>query len=135
PAMEDYRIDIVIGEGPSARSISLALQRFTLVAATTRSGMLSSPLRSRFGNTFTLEFYSDDELAEIVRRSAARLQVAIEPDATRLVAARARGTPRVANRLLRRLRDYALVKASGRVTTDVAMDGLELLGVDAAGFD
>ena len=135
PAMEDYRIDIVIGEGPSARSISLALQRFTLVAATTRSGMLSSPLRSRFGNTYTLEFYSDDELAEIVRRSAARLALGIEPEATRLLAERARGTPRVANRLLKRLRDYAEVKASGRVTREVAAAGLDMLGVDAAGFD
>jgi holliday junction DNA helicase RuvB len=135
PAMEDYRIDIVIGEGPSARSISLALQRFTLVAATTRSGMLSSPLRSRFGNTYTLEFYAEDELAEIVRRSALRLGVAIEPDATRLVAERARGTPRVANRLLKRLRDYAEVKAGGRITRDVAATGLDVLGVDAAGFD
>ncbi len=135
PAMEDYRIDIVIGEGPSARSISLALQRFTLVGATTRSGMLSSPLRSRFGNTYTLEFYDDEELAEIVRRSAARLGVVIEGSAALLVAARARGTPRVANRLLRRLRDYAEVKASGRVTREVAAAGLDLLGVDAAGFD
>ena len=135
PAMEDYRIDIVIGEGPSARSISLGLQRFTLVGATTRSGMLSSPLRSRFGNTYTLEFYAEDELAEIVRRSAARLALAIEPEATRLLAARARGTPRVANRLLKRLRDYAEVKASGRVTADVAAAGLDMLGVDAAGFD
>ena len=135
PAMEDYRIDIVIGEGPSARSISLALARFTLVAATTRSGMLSSPLRSRFGNTYTLEFYDDDELAEIVRRSALRLGVAVEPAAARLLAERSRGTPRVANRLLRRLRDYAEVKASGRVTAEVAAAGLELLGVDRAGFD
>jgi len=135
PAMEDYRIDIVIGEGPSARSISLALQRFTLVAATTRSGMLSSPLRSRFGNTYTLEFYSEDELAEIVRRSAVRLGVAIEPAASTLLAARARGTPRVANRLLRRLRDYAEVKAAGRITRDVAAAGLDMLGVDSAGFD
>jgi Holliday junction DNA helicase RuvB len=135
PAMEDYRIDIVIGEGPSARSISLALQRFTLVAATTRSGMLSSPLRSRFGNTYTLEFYSEEELAEIVRRSAARLATPLEADAARLVAARSRGTPRIANRLLRRLRDYADVKAGGRVTLDVAAAGLDLLGVDAAGFD
>jgi Holliday junction DNA helicase RuvB len=135
PAMEDYRIDIVIGEGPSARSISLALQRFTLVAATTRSGMLSSPLRSRFGNTYTLEFYSEDELAEIVRRSAVRLGVAIEPVASRLLAERSRGTPRVANRLLRRLRDYAEVKASGHITRDVAAAGLDMLGVDSAGFD
>jgi len=135
PAMEDYRIDIVIGEGPSARSISLALQRFTLVAATTRSGMLSSPLRSRFGNTFTLEFYNEDELAEIALRSASRLGVAIEAAAARLVAARSRGTPRVANRLLRRLRDYAEVKASGRITADVAAAGLDMLGVDAAGCD
>ncbi|MFN2376018.1 MAG: Holliday junction branch migration DNA helicase RuvB [Candidatus Binatia bacterium] len=135
PAMEDYRIDIVIGEGPSARSISLALQRFTLVAATMRSGMLSSPLRSRFGNTYTLEFYSEDELAEIVRRSAARLGVEVEAEGARLLAARARGTPRVANRLLRRLRDYAQVKAAGRVTREVAAAGLDLLGVDGAGFD
>lgn len=135
PAMEDYRIDIVIGEGPSARSISLALARFTLVAATTRSGMLSSPLRSRFGSTYTLEFYGDDELAEIVRRSALRLGVEVEPAAARLLAERSRGTPRVANRLLRRLRDYAEVKASGRVTEEVALAGLELLGVDRAGFD
>jgi Holliday junction DNA helicase RuvB len=135
PAMEDYRIDIVIGEGPSARSISLALQRFTLVGATTRSGMLSSPLRSRFGNTYTLEFYSDEELAEIVRRSALRLGVAIDADACRLVAERSRGTPRVANRLLRRLRDYAEVKARGEITAPVAAAGLELLGVDKAGFD
>jgi len=135
PAMEDYRIDIVIGEGPSARSISLALQRFTLVAATTRSGMLSSPLRSRFGNTYQLEFYSEEELAEIVKRSARRLATTIDADATLLVAARARGTPRIANRLLRRLRDYADVKASGRITAEVAAAGLDLLGVDAAGFD
>ncbi len=135
PAMEDNRIDIVIGEGPSARSISLSLQRFTLVAATTRSGMLSSPLRSRFGNTFVLEFYSDDELAEIVRRSAVRLGVGIDHDASELVALRSRGTPRVANRLLRRLRDYAQVKASGRITAPVAAAALELLGVDAGGLD
>jgi holliday junction DNA helicase RuvB len=135
PAMEDYRIDIVIGEGPSARSISLALQRFTLVGATTRSGMLSSPLRSRFGNTYTLEFYTDEELAEIASRSAKRLGVALDDEAATLVAARARGTPRVANRLLRRLRDYAEVKAGGRITRDVAAAGLDMLGVDAAGFD
>jgi Holliday junction DNA helicase RuvB len=135
PAMEDYRIDIVIGEGPSARSISLALQRFTLVGATTRSGMLSSPLRSRFGNTYTLEFYTEDELAEIARRSARRLGVALDDEAAMLVAARSRGTPRVANRLLRRLRDYAQVKAGGHITRDVASAGLDMLGVDAAGFD
>jgi Holliday junction DNA helicase RuvB len=135
PAMEDYQIDIVIGEGPSARSISLALQRFTLVGATTRSGMLSSPLRSRFGNTYTLEFYTDDELAEIARRSARRLGVALDDEASTLVAARSRGTPRVANRLLRRLRDYAQVKAGGHITRDVASAGLDMLGVDAVGFD
>lgn len=135
PAMEDYRIDIVIGEGPSARSISLALQRFTLVAATTRSGMLSSPLRSRFGNSYTLEFYNEEELAEIVRRSAARLDIVVEDSASRVIANCSRGTPRVANRLLRRLRDYAQVKASGRITHDVAVAGLEMLGVDQAGFD
>ncbi|MBI5504891.1 MAG: Holliday junction branch migration DNA helicase RuvB [Deltaproteobacteria bacterium] len=135
PAMEDFRIDLVIGEGPSARSISLSLARFTLVGATTRAGMLSAPLRSRFGNTFQLEFYSDDELAEIVRRSARRLGVIIDETAAMRVAQRSRGTPRVANRLLRRLRDYAEVKAAGRITGDVATDGLELLGVDRAGFD
>lgn len=135
PAMEDYRIDIVIGEGPSARSISLALQRFTLVAATTRSGMLSSPLRSRFGNSYTLEFYNEEELAEIVRRSAARLDIVVEESASRVIANCSRGTPRVANRLLRRLRDYAQVKASGRITHEVAVAGLDMLGVDQAGFD
>ncbi len=135
PAMEDFRIDLVIGEGPSARSISLSLARFTLVGATTRAGMLSAPLRSRFGNTFQLEFYSDEELAEIVNRSARRLGVVIDEGAALRIAQRSRGTPRVANRLLRRLRDYAEVKASGRITGQVADDGLELLGVDRAGFD
>ena len=135
PAMEDYRIDIVIGEGPSARSISLSLARFTLIGATTRSGMLSGPLRSRFGNTFTLEFYEPEELAEIVRRSARRLAVEIDDDAARLIAQRSRGTPRVANRLLRRLRDYAQVKARGHVTVEVAEAAMETLGVDRAGFD
>ncbi|HYB97980.1 MAG TPA: Holliday junction branch migration DNA helicase RuvB [Candidatus Limnocylindrales bacterium] len=135
PAMEDYRIDIVIGEGPSARSISLSLARFTLIGATTRSGMLSGPLRSRFGNTFTLEFYEPFELAEIVRRSARRLGIGIDDDAARLVSERSRGTPRVANRLLRRLRDYAQVKARGHITAEVAEAAMQTLGVDAAGFD
>ncbi len=135
PAMEDGRIDLVIGEGPSARSISLELARFTLVGATTRSGLLSAPLRSRFGNTFHLDFYADEELAAIVERSARLLDVCVQPEAARLVATRARGTPRVANRLLRWLRDYAAVKADGEVTSEVALSALDSLGVDEGGFD
>jgi Holliday junction DNA helicase RuvB len=135
PAMEDGRIDLVIGEGPSARSISLDLERFTLVGATTRSGLLSAPLRSRFGNVFHLEFYGEQELVDIVLRSARLLAVEVETAAAREIARRARGTPRVANRLLRRLRDYADVRAGGKVDLAVAELGLATLGVDAAGFD
>ncbi len=135
PAMEDRRIDLVIGEGPAARSISLDLAAFTLVGATTRSGLLTSPLRSRFGSTYRLEFYSEVELTEIVLRSARLLDVAIESGAARLVALRSRGTPRVANRLLRRLRDYAEVKAGGRLDAEVAEAALAALGVDALGLD
>lgn len=135
PAMEDYRIDLVIGEGPSARSISLELERFTLVGATTRSGLLSAPLRSRFGNSFHLEFYGESDLAEIVQRSAGLLEVELDRDAAFEVASRSRGTPRVANHMLRRLRDFAQVKAEGRVTVEVARQALETLGVDEAGFD
>ena len=129
PAMEDFRLDLEIGEGPSARHISLSLARFTLVGETTRPDMLSAPLRSRFGYAYTLELYSQDELAEIVRRSARRLSVAIDTEASAVVAAGSRGTPRIANRLLRRLRDYAQVKGYGDVTAEVAAAGLDFLGL------
>jgi Holliday junction DNA helicase RuvB len=135
PAMEDSRIDLVIGEGPSARSISIDIHSFTLVGATTRSGMLSAPLRSRFGSTFRLDFYEDDELAAIILRSAGLLGVEVDAGAAREMAKRSRGTPRIANRLLRRLRDYAEVRAQGRVTPEVVEKGLDMLGVDKAGFD
>jgi len=135
PAMEDYRIDLVVGEGVSARTISLDLQPFTLVGATTRSGLLTAPLRSRFGSTFRLEFYEPDELAAIIVRSAALLSVGIDRVAAEEMARRARGTPRIANRLLRRLRDYAEVRAEGRITKKVVGDGLAMIGVDEAGFD
>jgi Holliday junction DNA helicase RuvB len=135
PAMEDYELDIVIGQGPSARSVKVPLQRFTLVGATTRTGLLTSPLRSRFGIVHRLDFYNDQDLFEIVTRSARILAVAIEPAAAREIARRARGTPRVANRLLRRVRDYAQVRADGRITTDVARRALEMLEVDEHGFD
>ncbi len=135
PAMEDFRIDLMIGEGPSARSVSLDLHPFTLVGATTRSGLLTPPLRSRFGSTFRLEFYSAAELASIVTRSARLLEVELDEAAARAIAERSRGTPRIANRLLRRLRDYAQVRAEGRITTTVVDDGLEMLGVDERGFD
>ncbi len=135
PAMEDFRIDLVVGEGPSARSISIDIRRFTLVGATTRSGLLSSPLLSRFGSMFRLDFYSEVDLAKILARSAALLGVELDGEAALEVARRARGTPRVANRLLRRLRDYAQVKGERRVTAGVTVAGLATLGVDAAGFD
>jgi Holliday junction DNA helicase RuvB len=135
PAMEDGRIDLVVGEGAAARTISLELSPFTLVAATTRSGLLTAPLRSRFGYNFRLEFYEHDELASILSRSAGLLDVAVDADSAAEVARRSRGTPRVANRLLRRLRDYAQVKAKGRINLKVVADGLGMLGVDAVGFD
>jgi Holliday junction DNA helicase RuvB len=135
PAMEDYQIDVMIGQGPSARSIKLDLKRFTLVGATTRTGLLSSPLRSRFGVTLRLEFYNPDELSVIIRRSASILAVPLDGDGAREIAERSRGTPRVANRLLRRVRDYAQVRADGRITRTVAREGLELLEVDRCGFD
>ena len=135
PAMEDSRIDLVVGEGPAARSISIEIHPFTLVGATTRSGLLTAPLRSRFGSSLRLDFYDDQELAAIVKRSAALLEVAVDEDAAVEVARRSRGTPRVANRLLRRLRDYAEVRASGEITSDVVEEGLAMLGVDRAGFD
>jgi len=135
PAMEDYELDLVIGQGPSARSVKVPLQRFTLVGATTRTGLLTSPLRARFGIVHRLDFYTAEDIFEIVTRSARILGVSIEPDAAREIARRARGTPRVANRLLRRVRDYAQVRADGRITTDVANKALQMLEVDEHGFD
>ena len=135
PAMEDYELDIIIGQGPGARSIKVPIQRFTLVGATTRTGLLTSPLRSRFGIVHRLDFYTEADMDEIVRRSARILGVPIDADASREIARRCRGTPRIANRLLRRVRDYAEVRADGRVTVDVAHRGLALLEVDEHGFD
>ncbi|MCB1819435.1 MAG: Holliday junction branch migration DNA helicase RuvB, partial [Gammaproteobacteria bacterium] len=135
PAMEDYQLDIMIGEGPSARSIKVDLPPFTLVGATTRAGLLTSPLRDRFGIVQRLEFYSEDELARIVRRSAGILGVDIEADGAAEIARRSRGTPRIANRLLRRVRDYAQVKSHGVVGAAVADAALQMLKVDANGFD
>ena len=135
PAMEDYQLDIMIGEGPAARSIKLDLPPFTLVGATTRAGLLTSPLRDRFGIVQRLEFYSTEELARIVQRSARILDVTIDPTGAAEIARRSRGTPRIANRLLRRVRDYAQVRAEGQVTAAVADQALAMLKVDASGFD
>ena len=135
PAMEDYQIDIIIGEGPAARSIKLSLPPFTLVGATTRAGLLTSPLRDRFGIVQRLRFYEAGELARIVERSAGLLDIAFNADGVRAVAARARGTPRIANRLLRRVRDYAEVKGDGRLTETIANRALDMLGVDGFGLD
>ena len=135
PALEDYQIDIMIGEGPAARSVKLDLQPFTLVGATTRAGMLTNPLRDRFGIVARLEFYTADELTKIVTRSAALLNVPIQPDGAREIAKRARGTPRIANRLLRRVRDYAEVKGNGEISKATADSALVMLDVDAVGFD
>jgi Holliday junction DNA helicase RuvB len=135
PAMEDFQIDVMIGQGPSARSIKLDLKRFTLIGATTRAGLLTSPLRDRFGVSFRLDFYTVDELVTIVRRSASILGVPIEPAGAEEIGRRARGTPRVANRLLRRVRDFAEVRAQGTITREVAEQALALLEVDHRGFD
>jgi Holliday junction DNA helicase RuvB len=135
PAMEDYQLDIMIGEGPAARSIKIDLPPFTLVGATTRAGLLTSPLRDRFGIVQRLEFYSEGELARIVTRSAAILGMAVDPAGAHEIARRSRGTPRIANRLLRRVRDYAQVKALGTVTAEIADAALRMLKVDANGFD
>ncbi len=135
PALEDFQIDIMIGDGPAARSIKLDLQPFTLVGATTRAGMLTNPLRDRFGIVARLEFYTAEELARIVVRSAGLLNVPIDPEGALEVARRSRGTPRIANRLLRRVRDYADVKAQGRITVPVADKALAMLDVDPQGFD
>jgi Holliday junction DNA helicase RuvB len=135
PAMEDFQLDIMIGQGPSARSVKVPLQPFTLIGATTRAGLLTSPLRARFGIVHRLDFYQEADLVQIVTRSARILDVAIEADATQEIARRSRGTPRIANRLLRRVRDFAQVRADGRVTGEVCHRALELLEVDAHGFD
>src|SRR5471030_2308497 len=135
PALEDYQIDIMIGEGPAARSVKLDLPPFTLVGATTRAGMLTNPLRDRFGIVARLEFYNTEELTKIVTRSAALLKANIDPDGAVEIARRARGTPRIANRLLRRVRDYAEVKADGDITKAVADAALVMLDVDTVGFD
>ncbi len=135
PAMEDYELDIMIGQGPSARSVKVPLQHFTLVGATTRAGLLTSPLRARFGIVHRLDFYTEDDLNVIVQRSARILGVPIDDPATRAVAQRARGTPRVANRLLRRVRDYAEVRADGTINAVVTKKAMALLDVDDNGFD
>jgi Holliday junction DNA helicase RuvB len=135
PALEDYQLDIVIGEGPAARSIKLDLPPFTLVGATTRAGLLTSPLRDRFGIVQRLEFYSIDDLAKIVSRAGDILNVPIDAPGAKEIACRSRGTPRIANRLLRRVRDYAEVKADGKVTSEVADAALNMLNVDKNGFD
>ena len=135
PAMEDYHIDILIGQGPSARSMKLGIPRFTLVGATTRAGLLTSPLRDRFGMSFRFDFYNPVELTVIIRRSAHILAVDIDEEGAKEMARRSRGTPRIANRLLRRVRDYAQVKARGAINKEVALAALELLEVDHRGFD
>ena len=135
PALEDYKIDIMIGEGPAARSIKLDLQPFTLIGATTRAGMLTNPLRDRFGIVARLEFYTPEELARIVKRSAGLLKVITDEQGGFEIARRARGTPRIANRLLRRVRDYADVKGVGEITLDIAHRALAMLDVDREGFD
>jgi Holliday junction DNA helicase RuvB len=135
PALEDYQIDIMIGEGPAARSVKLDLPPFTLVGATTRAGMLTNPLRDRFGIVARLEFYTAEELARIVTRSAGLLSIVADPDGAFEIARRSRGTPRIANRLLRRVRDFAEVRAGGEITREVADAALAMLDVDAAGLD
>jgi holliday junction DNA helicase RuvB len=135
PAMEDFELDIVIGQGPGARSVKVPIERFTLVGATTRAGLLTSPLRARFGIVQRLDFYAAADIEEIVRRSARILDVELVDNAANEIARRARGTPRIANRLLRRVRDYAQVRADGRITPGVAAGAMKLLEVDEHGFD
>lgn len=135
PAMEDYEIDVMIGEGPSARSIKLTLERFTLIGATTKVGLLGSPFRDRFGFISRLNLYSVDELVEVVSRSASILKIPITRDGSIEIAKRSRGTPRIANRLLRRVWDFALVRAEGNITQDVADKALTMLGIDRLGLD
>ena len=135
PALEDFRLDIVMGQGPAARTLTLDLPPFTLVGATTRTGLLTTPLRDRFGLTFRLDLYAADELAQIVRRSARILDVELAEDAGELIAGRSRGTPRIANRILRRVRDVAEVRHEGIVTTEIAEEALALLEVDSVGLE
>ncbi len=135
PAMEDFQLDLIIGEGPAARSIKIELSKFTLVGATTRAGLLTNPLRDRFGIVARLEFYGQDDLATIVRRSSQLLSIEIENQGASEIARRSRGTPRIANRLLRRVRDYAQVKADGKISKPVADAALKMLDVDALGLD
>ena len=135
PAMEDYSLDIIIGKGPSARSIRLPIPKFTLIGATTRAGQLSSPLRDRFGVLLKLELYTPEELAAIVKRSAAILGIAVTEDGADAIASRSRGTPRIANRLLKRVRDFALVKGNGQITSEIAKLALDALEIDELGLD
>jgi Holliday junction DNA helicase RuvB len=135
PAMEDFQLDLVIGQGPSARSVKLALPRFTLIGATTRAGLLTSPLRERFGVINRLDFYQLSELEEIVNRSARILEIAVDTAGAKEIARRSRGTPRIANRLLKRVRDFAQVKADGRITLEVARESLGRMEIDEKGFD
>ncbi len=135
PAMEDYSLDIIIGKGPSARSIRLPIPKFTLIGATTRAGQLSSPLRDRFGVLLKLELYTPEELAAIVKRSAAILGISITDDGAHAIASRSRGTPRIANRLLKRVRDFALVKGNGQITSEIAKIALDALEIDELGLD
>jgi len=135
PAMEDFYLDIIIGEGPGARSIKMPLPRFTLIGATTRAGLLTAPLRARFGIIHRLEFYTSQDLSLIITQSARTLGVAIDDDGAIEIASRSRGTPRIANRLLRRVRDYAEVKGDGKITRPIAMDALQMMEVDTYGFD
>ncbi|TKJ34490.1 Holliday junction branch migration DNA helicase RuvB [bacterium (candidate division B38) B3_B38] len=135
PAMEEYKLDLVIGQGPSARTVKLDLPRFTLIGATTRAGLLTPPLRGRFGIVHRLDFYTEEELKVIVERSAGILNITITPEGALEIARRSRGTPRIGNRLLRRVRDYAQVKADGKITNKVALASLEMLEVDHFGFD
>ena len=135
PAMEDFKLDIIIGQGPSARTHRLDLRRFTLIGATTRAGLITAPLRSRFGMVHRLDFYTVDDLEFIIKRSSEILGASITTDGAHEIAKRCRGTPRVANRLLKRIRDYAQVKGDGQITADMARDALKLLDIDAEGFD
>ena len=135
PAMEDYSLDIIIGKGPSARSIRLPIPKFTLIGATTRAGQLTTPLRDRFGVLLKLELYNEDELMQIVKRSASILEISITDDGARGIASRSRGTPRIANRLLKRVRDFALVKGNGTITSEIAAIALEALEIDELGLD
>ncbi len=135
PAMEDFKLDIIIGQGPSARTHRLDLRRFTLIGATTRAGLITAPLRSRFGMVHRLDFYTESELEFIIRRSAEILNAPITPEGCQEIATRCRGTPRVANRLLKRTRDYAQVKGTGEITAPIARDALRLLDIDEHGFD